>query len=132
MADGLNKVMLIGNLGNEPEMRYTSNGSAVTTFRLAVSRSFGGEGERREETEWVTVVTWNKLAELCGQYLEKGRKVYAEGRLATRSWDGPDGGKRYRTEVIAQQVLFLEKRNGDGPIGSFDPDIDPDDLPFED
>lgn len=130
MSDGLNKVMLIGNLGVDPEMRYTANGNAVSTFRLAVSRSYGGgESERREETEWVTVVCWNKLAELVGEHLAKGRKVYAEGRLATRSWDGPDGQKRYRTEVIANQVLFLDKR-GEGPLGTFDPDEDPDDLPF--
>jgi single-strand DNA-binding protein len=131
MPDGLNKVMLIGNLGTDPEMRYTANGSAVTTFRLAVSRSFGGgEVERREETEWFTVVTWNKLAELLGQHLQKGRKVYIEGRLASRSWDGPDGQKRYRTEVIANQVLFLDRAQGAGfPDGGGD--IEPDDLPFD-
>ena len=135
MPDGLNKVMLIGNLGTDPEMRYTANGSAVTTFRLAVSRSFGGGsdgGERREETEWFTVVTWNKLAELLGQHLQKGRKVFIEGRLATRSWDGPDGQKRYRTEVVANQVLFLDRPQGgtfpEAPAG----DIDPNDLPFDD
>ncbi len=131
MADGLNKVMLIGNLGTDPEMRYTANGSAVTTFRLAVSRSFGGEGERREETEWFTVVSWNKLAELLGQHLQKGRKVFVEGRLASRSWDGPDGQKRYRTEVVANQVLFLDRPHA-GPLpDAAAGDIDPDDLPFE-
>src|SRR5688572_30023044 len=131
MPDGLNKVMLIGNLGTDPEMRYTANGSAVTTFRLAVSRSFGGgEAERREETEWFTVVTWNKLAELLGQHLQKGRKVYIEGRLASRSWDGPDGQKRYRTEVIANQVLFLDRPQGAGfPDGGGE--MEPDDLPFD-
>jgi|KBSMisStaDraftv2_1062788.scaffolds.fasta_scaffold2864355_1 single-strand DNA-binding protein len=136
MPDGLNKVMLIGNLGTDPEMRYTANGSAVTTFRMAVSRSFGaGEEGRREETEWFTVVTWNKLAELLGQHMQKGRKVYVEGRLSTRSWDGPDGQKRYRTEVIANQVLFLDRPQGAGfPEGGgvgMGGDIDPDDLPFE-
>ncbi len=129
MADGLNKVMLIGNLGTDPEMRYTANGSAVTTFRLAVSRSFGGEGERREETEWFTIVTWNKLAELLGQHLQKGRKVFVEGRLATRSWDGPDGQKRYRTEVVANQVLFLDRPQG-ATIPDVQGDVDPDDIPF--
>jgi len=138
MADGLNKVMLIGNLGTDPEMRYTANGSAVTTFRLAVSRSFGSDGERKEETEWFTIVSWNKLAELLGQHLQKGRKVYVEGRLIQRSWDGPDGQKRYRTEVVANQVLFLDRPQGApladaagahaaAPTG----DIDPDDLPFD-
>ena len=137
MPDGLNKVMLIGNLGTDPEMRYTANGSAVTTFRMAVSRSFGaGEEGRREETEWFTVVTWNKLAELLGQHMQKGRKVYVEGRLATRSWDDKDTGqKRYRTEVIANQVLFLDRVQGAGFPDSggmgMGGDIDPDDLPFE-
>lgn len=130
MPDGLNKVMLIGNLGKDPEMRYTANGSAVTTFSLAVNRSYNGEGgDRREETEWFTIVTWNKLAELLGQHLQKGRKVYVEGRLTTRSWDGPDGQKRYRTEVVASQVLFLDRPQGAGypDVGG---DIDVDDLPF--
>jgi single-strand DNA-binding protein len=130
MPDGLNKVMLIGNLGTDPEMRYTANGSAVTTFRLAVSRSFGGDGERREETEWFTVVTWNKLAELLGQHLQKGRKVFVEGRLASRSWDGPDGQKRYRTEVVANQVLFLDRPQG-ASMPDVSGEIDPDDLPFD-
>jgi single-strand DNA-binding protein len=133
MPDGLNKVMLIGNLGSDPEMRYTANGSAVTSFRLAVNRTYGGgEGERREETEWFSVVAWNKLAELLGQHLQKGRRVYVEGRLATRSWDGPDGQKRYRTEVVANQVLFLDRPQAaslqDGGVGG---DIDPDEIPFE-
>jgi single-strand DNA-binding protein len=107
---GLNKVMLIGNLGTDPEMRYTANGNAVTTFRVACSRNFSGpDGERREETEWFTVVTWNKLAETCSQFLQKGRRAYVEGRLQTRSWEGQDGQRRYRTEVIASTVLFLDR-----------------------
>ena len=124
---GLNKVMLIGNLGTDPEMRYTANGSAVTTFRMACSRNFSGaDGERREETEWFSVVTWNKLAETCSQFLQKGRRAYVEGRLQTRSWDGPDGNKRYRTEVIANTVLFLDRAQGgavmDDPGGEAAPD----------
>lgn len=107
---GLNKVMIIGNLGQDPEMRYTANGNAVTTFSVACNRSFGSaEGERREETEWFNVVTWNKLAETCSQYLQKGRRAYVEGRLQTRSWEGQDGQKKYRTEVIASTVLFLDR-----------------------
>ena len=107
---GLNKVMLIGNVGTEPEMRYTANGNAVTTFRLACNRNYSGpDGERKEDTEWFTVVTWNKLAETCSQFLQKGRRAYVEGRLQTRSWDGPDGQRRYRTEVIANTVLFLDR-----------------------
>lgn len=138
MPDGLNKVMLIGNLGKDPEMRYTANGNAVTNFNMAVTRSFSGQEGRREETEWVTVVSWSKLAELVGQHLTKGRKVYVEGRLATRSWDGPDGQKRYRTEVVAEQILFLDRAPGaqysEGGMGMGMPsggDLDPDDLPFE-
>jgi len=132
MPDGLNKVMLIGNLGADPEMRYTANGSAVTTFRLAVGRSFSSEGERREETEWFTIVTWNKLAELVGQHLQKGRKVFVEGRLATRSWDGPDGQKRYRTETIANQVLFLDRPQGATLSESGGGGMEPEDIPFND
>ena len=106
----LNKVMLIGNVGTDPEMRYTANGNAQTTFRMAVNRTYTGQdGERHEETEWFSVVTWNKLAETCSQYLQKGRSAYVEGRLQTRSWEGPDGQKRYRTEVIANTVQFLDR-----------------------
>ncbi len=136
---GLNKVMIIGNLGRDPEMRFTANGSAVTNFTVAVSRQYSSaDGERREETEWVRVVTWNKLAEQCNQFLQKGRRVYVEGRLQTRSWDGQDGQKRYTTEVVAQDVQFLDRAGGPGagPGGGRDPMLDgdisdPDDLPFE-
>ena len=133
MTDGLNRVMLIGNLGADPEMRYTANGSAVTTFRMAVSRSYGQPDERKEETEWFTVVTWNKLAEVLGQHLQKGRKVYVEGRLTTRSWDDNNGQKRYRTEVVASQVLFLDRQPGvAGREGQdFADDLAPDDSPFD-
>jgi single-strand DNA-binding protein len=136
----LNKCMIIGNLGADPEMRYTANGNAVTTFRVATSRSYNSaEGERREETEWFSVVTWNRLAETCAQYLTKGRQVYVDGRMQTRSWEGQDGQKRYRTELIAETVKFLGNRN-DSPAEGFAPsmavgadtegDVDPDDLPF--
>ena len=136
----LNKCMIIGNLGADPEMRYTANGNAVTTFRVATSRSYNSaEGERREETEWFSIVTWNRLAETCAQYLTKGRQVYVDGRMQTRSWEGQDGQKRYRTELIAETVKFLGNRN-DQPAGDLAPtmavgadaegDIDPDDLPF--
>src|SRR3990170_1959520 len=110
---GLNKVMIIGNLGADPEMRYTADGNAMTSFRVASSRNYSGpDGERREETEWFSVVTWRKLAEQCSQFLQKGRRVYVEGRLKTRSWDTPDGQKRYRTEVVAERVLFLDRAPG--------------------
>ena len=130
MPDGLNRVEIIGNLGGDPEMRYTANGTAVTTFRVAVGRTFSVDGERREETEWFRVVAWSKLAELVQAHLTKGRKVYVEGRQSTRSWDAPDGQKRYMTELVANQVLFLDR-----PPGANMPDMggetDPDDIPFE-
>jgi single-strand DNA-binding protein len=112
MAD-LNRVMIIGRLGTDPEMRYTANGNAVTSFRVATN--FGSttpDGERREETEWFSVVAWRNLAEQCSQYLQKGRRVYVEGRLRTRSWEAPDGQRRFRTEVIANRVLFLDRAPG--------------------
>jgi single-strand DNA-binding protein len=116
----LNKVMLIGNLGSDPEMRFTPNGNPVTTFRVATNRVFTTPGgERREETEWFSVVTWGKLAEQCNQSLVKGRLIYAEGRLKTRSWEGQDGQKRYRTEVVANRVTFLDRQGG-APVAAED------------
>ena len=107
---GLNKVMIIGNVGTDPEMRYTPNGAPVTSFRIATSRFYNApDGERKQETEWFTVVTWNKLAETVNQYLTKGKRVYVEGRLRTHSWDGQDGVKHYRTEIVANTVLFLDR-----------------------
>jgi single-strand DNA-binding protein len=100
--------MIIGNLGRDPEMRYTPNGTPVTSFSVACSRTrVSPDGDRKDETEWFNVVAWNKLAETCGQYLTKGQKVYIEGRLQTRSWDGTDGQKHYRVEVIANQLIML-------------------------
>jgi len=114
MAGGVNKVILIGNLGADPEIRYTPSGAAVANFRIATSDSWTDkQGQRQERTEWHRIVAWNKLAELCGEYLSKGRQVYVEGRLQTRSWDDRDGNKRYMTEVIAQQITFLGGR-GEG------------------
>jgi single-strand DNA-binding protein len=110
---GLNKVMIIGNVGTDPEMRYTASGDAMTTFRVATNFRFTSrEGERREETEWFSIVAWRNLAEQCSQYLQKGRRVYVEGRLRTRSWDTPDGQRRFRTEVIADRVIFLDRAAG--------------------
>jgi single-strand DNA-binding protein len=102
----------------------------VTTFRVAVGRTYNFEGERREETEWFRVVAWNKLAELVQAHLTKGRKVYVEGRQSTRSWDGPDGQKRYMTELVANQVLFLDRPQGAG-LPDSGGEMDPDDVPFE-
>jgi single-strand DNA-binding protein len=130
---GLNKVMIIGNLGTDPEMRYTANGNAMTSFRVASSRNYTTpEGERREETEWFTVVTWRNLAEQCSQFLQKGRRVYVEGRLRTRSWDTPDGQRRFRTEVIADRVLFLDRAPGVPlPEEGETETVEADELPFE-
>ena len=108
---GLNKVMIIGNVGTDPEMRYTANGSAVTTFRVACSRNYNTpEGERREETEWFNIVTWGNLAEICNQYLNKGQQVYIEGRLQTRGWEDESGKKHFRTEVVANEMIMLGSR----------------------
>ena len=108
---GLNKVQIIGNLGRDPEMRYTPNGKPVTSFTVAVSRSWlKPEGERVEKTEWFNVVAWERLAEICNQYLAKGSAVYVEGRLETRSWEAENGQKHFRTEIIANEVIILDKR----------------------
>ncbi len=116
MAKDLNRVMVIGRLGTEPEMRYTPTGTATTSFRIAVNRrSLAQEGqEPREETDWFTVVTWQKLAEIASQYLAKGARVYVEGRLQTRSWEGQDGQKRYATEIVANDMIMLDSRQAAG------------------
>ena len=135
---GLNKVMLIGNVGTDPEMRYTANGNAVTTFRLACSRNYTTpDGERKEETEWFTVVAWGKLAEFCGTYLSKGRQVYVEGTLRTRTYEDEKGNRRYFTEVRAQTIQLLGPKPGagetpGGPAGEA-PEVPPEgdeDIPF--
>ncbi len=101
--------MIIGQLGRDPEMRFTASGRPVATFNVATSRTrVNGEGERQEEVEWFHVVTWGGLAELCKKRLHKGSSVYVEGRLQTRSWESPDGQGHYRTELVAQEMIFLE------------------------
>jgi single-strand DNA-binding protein len=122
MARDLNKVMLIGRLGADPEMRYTPSGSPVTTFRVAVGRQWrDSNGESHEETEWFSIVAWNKLAEICNQYLAKGVRVYLEGRLQTRSWEDQQSGQtRYKTEVIASDMIILDSREGRAPRESDD------------
>ena len=135
----VNKVIIIGNLGSEPEMRFTPNGNPVTSFRVATNwRYTTSQGERREETEWFSVVTWNRLAEQCNQFLTKGRLVYAEGRLRTRTWQGQDGEKRFRNEIVADKVTFLDKQAaaslseegveeaGEAEAG----ELSPEDIPF--
>lgn len=157
MSGSLNRVMLIGRLTRDPELRFTPSGTAVCNLALATNR-YGQDasGERREFTDYHDIVVWNqgnrKLAELCGQYLQKGRMVYIEGRLQTRSWDDKDtGAKRYKTEVNANDVQFLDSRQDGGeggarggdqgqPAGAAAAvpalganaggDVDPDDIPF--
>ncbi|MCH7662795.1 MAG: single-stranded DNA-binding protein [Chloroflexi bacterium] len=111
MSKGLNKVMLIGNLGRDPEMRYTPSGRPVTTFSVATNRTWKtSDGERRSETEWFNIVAWGSLAEICNQYLKKGQQVYIEGRLQSRSWEDDDNKKHQTTEVVAKDMVMLGDR----------------------
>ncbi len=112
----VNKVLLIGRLGNNPEIRYTNTGTAVANFNLATSESWNDKtGQKQERTEWHRVVVWGKLAELCEKYLAKGRQCFVEGRLQTRSWDDKDGNKRYTTEIVANTVQFLGGASASAP-----------------
>jgi single-strand DNA-binding protein len=105
---GVNKVILVGNLGADPEIRYTADGTAVATFRIATSRRWTNkEGERVVQTEWHRIVAWRRLGEICAQYLSKGKQVYVEGRLQTRSWEDRDGNKRWTTEIVAENLQML-------------------------
>lgn len=130
MGRGLNKVMLIGNLGRDPEMRYTPSGKPVTSFSLASSRSWvSSDGERREETEWFNVVAWGNLAEICNTHLARGQQVYIEGRLQTRSWEDNNGQRHFRTEVVANEMIILGNRVGyNNQSEESDYDSDEDDL----
>ncbi|NOZ05691.1 MAG: single-stranded DNA-binding protein [Chloroflexi bacterium] len=125
MARGLNKVMIIGNLGRDPEMRYTPNGTPVTSFSVAVGRSWTTpDGERKEATEWFNVVAWRELAEICNQHLRKGGRVYIEGSLQTRSWEDQNHQRHFRTEVVADQMIMLDGKRRDGREGSHGSDRD--------
>jgi single-strand DNA-binding protein len=121
MSRGLNKVMVIGHLGRDPEMRYTPSGRPVTTFKVATSRSWNtANGERHSETEWFNVVTWGNLAEICKQYLTKGKQVYIEGRLQTRHWEDKEGVKHSTIEIVANEMIMLGERreaNNHAPAG---------------
>ena len=141
MAGYLNKAMIIGNLGRDPEMRYTQSGNPVTTFSVATSRRWTGQdGEPREETDWHRIVAWGKLAETCNEYLSKGRSVYVEGRIQTRQFEDREGNTRYITEIVARDMQMLGSRtrsDGDGGGGGDDDGggvggepIDVDDMPF--
>jgi len=118
MARGINKVILIGNLGADPEVRHTAGGSAVTNLSLATSESWRDRqsGEMNEKTEWHRVVMFAKLAEIAGEYLRKGSKVYVEGRLQTRKWQDRDGNDRYTTEIVANEMQMLDSRGGSEPL----------------
>ena len=128
MSRGLNKVMIIGHLGRDPEMRYTPSGRPVTSFSVVTTRTWtSAEGERHEEEEWFNVVAWGNLAEICNQYLSKGQQAYIEGRLQTRGWEDSEGKKHYRTELVASEMIVL----GDRRSGPTPPTIDHDE-PNED
>ena len=139
----INKVILIGNLGADPELRYTSGGSAVADLRVATSRRWTAkDGTAKEETEWHRVVVWGKQAESCKEYLSKGRQIFIEGRLQTRQWEDRDGNKRYTTEVVAETVKFLGSGGRGGASGAgpgeppaprdsdAPPNLGDDDIPF--
>ncbi len=131
MSRGLNKVMIIGHLGRDPEMRYTPVGKPVTTFTVAVSRSWNSaNGEKHSETEWFNIVVWGSLAEICKQYLVKGQQVYIEGRLQTRKWDDKEGGKHVSVEIVASEMMMLgEKRDASHAHHSEQPSAHADNLP---
>lgn len=122
MAKSLNKVSLIGNVGKDPELRYTSTGVAVANFTLATNEQWkDGDGNMQERTEWHTIVAWKRLAEICGEYLKKGKKVYIEGRLQYRNYDDKNGIKRYVTEVVAQDMIMLDSK-GSGTSSAPEPE----------
>ena len=134
----VNKVILIGNLGADPELRYTPSGTAVANFSLATKESWTSkDGGKEERTEWHRIVAWGRLAEICGEYLHKGRLVYVEGRIQTRAWEDREGNKRYITEIVAQTMQMLGpggRRESAEPVEEFPveepPDISDDDIPF--
>ncbi|HWP85259.1 MAG TPA: single-stranded DNA-binding protein [Terriglobia bacterium] len=151
MARGVNKVILVGNLGKDPEMSYLPSGQSVTKFSLATTRAYKDKnGELKEETEWHNIVAWGKLGEICAQYLSKGRQAYVEGRIQTRTWEGRDGQKRTSVDIVASDVQILGGRGEGGggaprspagvrstapaPESDFDqsppPEITDDDIPF--
>ena len=143
---GINKVILIGRLGSDPEVRYTPSGVAVANFSVATSEEWKDKdsGEKKERTEWHRIVAWRRLGEICGEYLSKGKQVYVEGRIQTRSWDDRDGNKKYTTEIVANDIQFLGSRDssaggrpsggGGGGGGGFQgapgPGPEDDDIPF--
>lgn len=131
MSRGLNKVMIIGRLGKDPEMRYTPSGRPVTTFSVATSRSWNtADGERRTETEWFNVVAWSSLAEICNQYLVKGQQVYIEGRLQSRQWEDDQGKRHSSVEIVANEMIMLGKRRSNDTTNNEVENIEEDEFPF--
>lgn len=132
MSRGLNKVMVIGYLGRDPEMRYTPSGRPVTSFSVVTTRTWtSAEGERHEESEWFNVVAWGNLAEICNKYLRKNQQVYIEGRLQTRGWEDEEGKKHYRTELVASEMILLGDHRNVPPLMSEDDETGEDsDLAF--
>jgi single-strand DNA-binding protein len=143
MANSVNKVILVGRLGKDPEVKYTQGGTPVAKFTVATNEVWKDQnGEKQERTEWHNIVAWTKLAEICGQYLNKGSRVYIEGRIQTRSWEDKEGNKRYITEIRADSMVMLSGKpdearpeksaaaaaSSDG--GSVEPEITDDDIPF--
>lgn len=129
MSRGLNKVMIIGNLGRDPEMRYTPSGRPVTTFSVAANRQYtNAEGEKQTDTEWFNVVAWGKLAEICNQYLAKGRKVYVEGRLQSRQWEDAQGTRHTSVEIVANEMIMLGSRPSEDHTDDEAPEED--EFPF--
>lgn len=134
MAGGVNKVILIGNLGADPELRYTASGTAVAKFRIATSETFTDrQGARQERTEWHRITAWGKLAEICGQYLSKGRQVYIEGRIRSDTWE-QEGVKRYSYEIVADVMRMLGpgrgERETEAPFSPPEGGVPDDDIPF--
>jgi single-strand DNA-binding protein len=142
MANGLNKAILIGNLGRDPEVRYTPSGLAVANFSIATSEAWTNkEGEKETRTEWHRIVAFGKLGEICGEYLAKGKQVYIEGRIQTRDWEDKEGIKRYTTEIVASQMLMLGTKDSGDTYRPSSPDTgggpaspvqgpEDDDIPF--
>lgn len=130
MSRGLNKVMIIGRLGRDPEMRYTPSGRPVTTYSVKTSRTWNtADGERHTEIEWFNVVAWGSLAEICKQYLTKGQQVYVEGRLQTRHWEDAEGNKHSSTEIVANEMIMLGDRR-EGSLSVEDEAAEEEDFPF--
>ena len=134
MSRSVNKVILIGNLTKDPEVRYTPQGNAVASFSIATNREWTIDGNKKEVVDFHNVVSWNKLAELCGQLLSKGSKVYVEGRLQTRDWTTEDGQKRYKTEVVIDEMIVLSSKRANGGAAEEDTSEAPAETPenFED